>query len=211
MAGPMKPSDPNNTNGGGDNKKGSFWGFGGLVVWALLLVMLLRSCVGSASAPEQVDYSTFYNWVERGCVEEVEITSTAYLFTVLEDSGVLEEYAQEQEEAREQARKENPWSQPLLGEPSVRSRIARGETITFSTAPVSQYDLPQWLARNGVTYRVVQAGMGEYLASLFVSVILPTAVLVAAMVFLFRYMSKKVGPGGGIGGIGGVGKANATV
>src|SRR5699024_9470298 len=43
-----------------------------------------------------------------------------------------------------------------------------------------------------------------------VSYVLPTLILVVAMVFLYRYMFKKMG-GGGLGGLGGVGKANAKV
>ena len=62
---PLKPDK-------GNNKKNTF-GLITLILWALVLTLLFRSCSASyASANEvQVDYSTFKQWVEEDKVERV--------------------------------------------------------------------------------------------------------------------------------------------
>ena len=81
----MKPDKGNNKK----NLFGLFW----LILWALMLTMLFRSCSSSyASANEvEVDYSTFRAWVEAGFVESVEMESSQYTITLKEDT---EEQAQ---------------------------------------------------------------------------------------------------------------------
>ena len=79
MAGPLKPNDPDRRNdqSGDDDKKRSPLGFFSIVLWAVLLVFLLQTCRSSLenAAVQVVPYSTFYEWVDKGYVAEVELES----------------------------------------------------------------------------------------------------------------------------------------
>ena len=63
------PNGPNNQN---DNRKRPSLGFIGIVVWAILLVVLLNSCVVSmrSASTITVPYSTFREWVVSDYVAE---------------------------------------------------------------------------------------------------------------------------------------------
>ena len=78
----------------GNNKKNTF-GLITLILWALVLTLLFRSCSASyASANEvQVDYSTFKQWVEEDKVERVLMQSGKYTITLRE--GVTVELPEE--------------------------------------------------------------------------------------------------------------------
>ena len=67
----------------GNNKKNTF-GLITLILWALVLTLLFRSCSASyASANEvQVDYSTFKQWVQEDKVERVLMQSGKYTITL---------------------------------------------------------------------------------------------------------------------------------
>ena len=95
MAGPMKPNDPNRREdpSGGDDKKRSPLGFFSIVLWAVMLVFLLQSCIGMVekSSVHEVPYSTFREWVEAGYVAEIKLDSTVYTFTLKEGSPPLKE------------------------------------------------------------------------------------------------------------------------
>ena len=82
MAGPNKPSNQNNNQN--DNKKKAPIGFLGIVLWAVVLVLLLNTCMSSLqnSSTVEVRYSEFRQWVEAGYVDQVEMESDGYYFTV---------------------------------------------------------------------------------------------------------------------------------
>ena len=97
MSGPNRPDH----NRGGDDKRKPPIGFLGIVLWAVVLVMLLNTCVNSMQNASNVtvEYSVFRTWVSEGHVEEVRLESNAYYFTLKEGSAPLQEYAQEISEA----------------------------------------------------------------------------------------------------------------
>ncbi len=208
MAGPNKPSNQNNHNRQNDNKKKPSLSFLSIVIWALLLVVLLNTCMSSmrTSGRITVAYTEFREWVAEGYVEEVQTSSNAYYFTVKDGTPPLTEYAQELEDR-------------MGGGASLMDLIAgrrelSGQSVVFQCAPlttVSDDGLMDLLVENEVKVSEELVTNEQYMMSAVVSYVLPTLILVVAMVFLYRYMFKKMGAGGGIGGIGGVGKANAKV
>ena len=211
MAGPLKPNDPNRRDsdpqGGGDDKKRSPWGFMSIVMWAIMLVFLLHMCSSSmqSASVESVPFSTFYEWVEAGYVEGVNLASNVYTFTLKSDAPPLQEYL----EKRKDAYGDRGWGLPLGPfDPGVSD--AAGSSIKFQTAPISR-ELADWLDKNGVSrYETETITDEQYMISAVISYVLPIVVMVVAMLFIYRYIFKKMGSGG-IGGIGGVGKANAKV
>src|SRR5699024_11046929 len=89
-----------------------------------------------------------------------------------------------------------------------------GDSVTFQCAPLTTINddgLIDLLIEHDVKGYEDLVTNEQYMMSAVISYVLPTLILVVAMVFLYRYMFKKMGAGGGIGGIGGVGKANAKV
>ena len=206
MADPLKPNDPDrrNNNQNGDDKKRSPWGFMSIVMWAIMLVFLLHMCSSSveSASVQSVPFSTFYEWVEKGYVGSVNVASNVYTFTLKEDAPPLKEYL----DRRKDPYGAGGWGQ-LLG--SLDSN-ASGGSIRFQTAPISR-ELADWLGKNGVsTYETETITDEQYMISAVISYVLPIVVMVVAMLFIYRYIFKKMGSGG-IGGIGGVGKANAKV
>ena len=205
MAGPNKPSNNNNN----DNKKKTPIGFLGIVLWAVVLVLLLNTCVSSIqnASTVEVEYSEFKQWVTAGYVETVDISSNAYYFTVKKGTPPLTDYAEQITESLSEQQRHlfNKWFDGRLND-------ALESTATFVTAPTSITDdtLIPLMDEQGVTYGAKLVTDSQYLMSAVVSYVLPTLIMVLAMVFIYRYMFKKMGSGG-MGGIGGVGKANAKV
>ena len=208
MAGPIKPNDPNrrnnDPNGGGDDKRRSPWGFMSIVMWAIMLVFLLHMCSSSVqnASVRSVPFSTFYEWVEAGYVDSVELSSNVYTFTLKEDAPPLKEYQNQQK---------NPYGFGgwglLFGSDADRTSDS---SIKFQTAPISR-DLANWLDRNGVSlYETKMVTDADYMISAIVSYVLPIVFMVVVMLLIYRYIFKKMGSCG-IGGIGGVGKSNAKV
>ena len=80
----MKPDKGNNNN------KRNIVGLISIILWALVLTMLFRSCSSSYahSNQVQVDYSTFRDWVKAGYVESVEMQSSQYTITLKEGKAV---------------------------------------------------------------------------------------------------------------------------
>ena len=208
MAGSNKPSNQNNRNNNSDNKKKPSLSFLSIVIWAVLLVVLLNTCMSSmrTSGRVTVSYTEFRSWVSEGYVEQVQMSSNVYYFTVKENSPPLEEYAQE-------------LADRLGGGASLMDLLTggrglSGSSVVFQCAPmttISDDGLMDLLVDNGVVASEELVTNEQYMLSAVLSYVLPTLILVVAMVFLYRYMFKKMGAGGGIGGIGGVGKANAKV
>ena len=207
MAGPKKPSNQNN-NKNDNNKKRPSLSFLNIVIWAVLLVLLLNTCTSSlrSAATEVVDYSVFKEWVAAGYVDAVEMDDTAYYFTVKDGTPPLTEYLESK--AEQIGSGGMNVIQQVLGGKEIS-----GAAVTFVTAPPKLADtsLYELMDANGVNYGAELITDEQMMLSAVISYVLPTLVLVVGMVFLYRYMFKKMGSGGGFGGIGGVGKSNAKV
>lgn len=205
MAGPNKPSNQNNNQN--DNKKKAPIGFLGIVLWAVVLVLLLNPCMSSLqnSSTVEVRYSEFRQWVEAGYVDQVEMESDGYYFTVKEGTPPLTEYADKITQSLSEQQR-NLFNSLLGG----NMQQALEDSVTFVTAPVTDYTLVPLLNDMDVDYGTKRVTNSQYMLSVMLQTILPILIMVVAMVFIYRYIFKKMGSGG-IGGVGGVGKANAKV
>ena len=216
MAGPNnnRPSNRNNqnrnngnNNNNGSDKKKSSLSFLSIVLWAVLLVLLLNTCTGTLrnASTQEVQYSRFKEWLSKGYIDQVEMDDTAYYFTVKDGTPPLIEYSQQ---LSEQLGNGGNALQSLFGSSTIS-----GAAITFVCAPppVEDTELIALLENHGVEYGSELITDEQYMMSAVLSYVLPTLLMVVAMVFIYRWMFKKMGAGGGMGGIGGVGKANAKV
>ena len=188
---PLKPDK-------GNNKRNTF-GLITLVLWALLLTLLFRSCSSSYASSNQVEvgYSTFKAWVAADLVDAVEMQSSQYTI-ILKDG------------AEEQARTYLPEDEAQSGTSSLFSWVqGPGAEVEYVTTPPSTADLGifDFLDEHGVDYAEVPIDSSSQILYLIITTFLPILLMVGAMVFLFRGIGGK----GGMGGIGGVGKANAKV
>ena len=210
MAGPMKPNDPNRgggSSGGGDDKKRAPLGFFSIVLWAVMLVFLLNTCrstVKNASV-HTVPYSTFYEWVEADYVAQVKLESSVYTFTLKEDAPPLKELVDQMEDGI--------GALGTLFNQLDRKELesAASSAVKFQVGPVHEENLVERLVAHGVDFDTDPVTQEQYMLSAIVSYVVPMLVMVVALIFVYRYMFKKMGSGGGLGGIGGVGKANAKV
>ena len=181
MAGPNKPSNNNN------NKKKAPIGFLGIVLWAGVLVMLLNTCVSSIqnASTVQVEYSEFKQWVSAGYVDTVDISSNAYYFTVKKGTPPLTDYAEQITESLSEQQRHlfNKWFNGRLND-------ALESTATFVTAPISDDTLIPLMDEQGVTYGTELVTDSQYILSAVVSYVLPTLIMVLAMVFIYRYVQE---------------------
>jgi len=217
MNGPNRPGNQNQNNRNNNrnnqnnnDKKRPALSFLSIVLWAVLLVVLLNTCTSSLrnASTVVVDYTVFRQWVEKGYVDQVDMEPSAYYFTVREDSPPLNEYT---EQLKDELGEEN---MAILQEMLKESGGLRGAKITFACAPlpVEDADLVALMTEKGVDARAELVTEQQTMVAAFVSYVVPTLVMVLALVFVYRWMFKKMGTGGGgFGGIGGVGKANAKV
>ena len=198
------PNGPNNQN---DNRKRPSLGFIGIVVWAILLVVLLNSCLVTMRSANTitVPYSTFREWVVSDYVAEVEMDNYGYYFTLKDDAAPLQEYKD---------KIKNSGSTSLSVSNLLMDQLGGDQKnkLKFQAAmpPVQDQEIIPLMSEHGVKYKSEMITSEQSMLMAVVSYVLPTLILVVAMVFLYRYMFKKMG-GGGLGGLGGVGKANAKV
>ena len=177
----------------GNNKRNTF-GLITLILWALVLTFLFRSCSSSyASANEvQVDYSTFKQWVQQDKVDRVLMQSGKYTITLKEGVTV---------EVPEQTSSTSSIFYSWMGNQDR-------ETVYVTTpTPVADLELYSLMGTHGVDYYDKPVDSSTQIMYLLLSYLLPVVIMVGAMMFLFR----GVGGKGGMGGLGGVGKANAKV
>ena len=177
----------------GNNKRNTF-GLITLILWALVLTFLFRSCSSSyASANEvQVDYSTFKEWVQQDKVDRVLMQSGKYTITLKEGVTV---------EVPEQTSSTSSIFYSWMGNQDR-------ETVYVTTpTPVADLELYSLMGTHGVDYYDKPVDSSTQIMYLLLSYLLPVVIMVGAMMFLFR----GVGGKGGMGGLGGVGKANAKV
>ena len=177
------------------------------MLWAVVLVLLLNTCMSSLqnSSTVEVRYSEFRQWVEAGYVDQVEMESDGYYFTVKEGTPPLTEYADKITQSLSEQQR-NLFNSLLGG----NMQQALEDSVTFVTAPVTDYTLVPLLNDMDVDYGTKRVTNSQYMLSVMLQTILPILIMVVAMVFIYRYIFKKMGSGG-IGGVGGVGKANAKV
>ena len=177
----------------GNNKRNTF-GLITLILWALVLTFLFRSCSSSyASANEvQVDYSTFKEWVQQDKVDRVLMQSGKYTITLKEGVTV---------EVPEQNSSTSSIFYNWMGNQDR-------ETVYVTTpTPVADLELYSLMESHGVDYYDKPVDSSTQIMYLLLSYLLPVVIMVGAMMFLFRGIGGK----GGMGGLGGVGKANAKV
>ena len=177
----------------GNNKRNTF-GLITLILWALVLTFLFRSCSSSyASANEvQVDYSTVKQWVQQDKVDRVLMQSGKYTITLKEGVTV---------EVPEQTSSTSSIFYSWMGNQDR-------ETVYVTTpTPVADLELYSLMGTHGVDYYDKPVDSSTQIMYLLLSYLLPVVIMVGAMMFLFR----GVGGKGGMGGLGGVGKANAKV
>ncbi|MDE6260942.1 MAG: ATP-dependent zinc metalloprotease FtsH [Oscillospiraceae bacterium] len=212
MAGPLKPNDPNRRDdqNGGDDRKRSPLGFFSIVLWAVMLVFLLNMCRSSVekATVQEVDYSDFVKWVEAGYVDEIKLESTVYTFSLKENAPPLKELVDEMSGTYGTGA-----LQSIFG-PFDRKDLetAASSSIKFQVGPVHHDGFVQWLEANGVEhYGTDPVTQEQQMFSIIVGNVVPILLMVVGLMFLYRYMFKKMGSGGGFGGIGGVGKSNAKV
>ena len=185
----------------GNNKKNTL-GLISIIMWALVLTMLFKSCTSSyANANQvQVDYSIFRQWVVAELVESVRMESGEYVITLKDGMEDEAEAYLPQEEERDQGIFAG-MQIPLRGQSQEKEYVT-------TPPPVSDLSIYDLLDEHGVTnYGSDPVDSSAYILSLLISTLLPILLLVGAMMFLFR----GVGGKGGMGGLGGVGKANAKV
>ena len=182
----------------GNNKKNAF-GLISLILWALVLTLMFRSCTSSynSSNQEHVPYSTFRQWVAADLVESVKIESS--LFTITLKEGVEEEakaYIPEDEDTQT--------NNMFALMPFQNER----ETVYVTTPPpITDLGLEDLLSEHGVHHWTPAVDNSYQILYLLITTVLPIVIMVGAMIFLMRGIGGK----GGMGGIGGVGKANAKV
>ena len=218
MNGPNRPGNHNNMNNRNnnnknkknDNKKRPALSFLSIVLWAVVLVLLLNTCSSSlqSASTQEVDYSVFKEWIAAGYVDQVDMGDSYHYFTLKEGSAPLVEYA---DQLKQQLGEKNMGMlQQIIGNQQLSS-----SSITFMVAVPSNppdESIYALMDENGVDYRTKLVTEQQMMISAVISYVVPTLVMVIALVFVYRWMFKKMGSGGGgFGGIGGVGKANAKV
>jgi len=183
----------------GNNKKNA-WGLISLILWALMLTLIFRSCSNSYanSNQVQVEYSVFRQWVVAELVEEVHMESDHYVITLKEGK---------EEEALTYIPKDE--DQPQMNNMFAWMPVQNDKDTEYVTTPppVADLEILSLMTDHGVQYYRNPPDSSGYILSLLLTTVLPIVIMVGAMVFLMRGIGGK----GGMGGIGGVGKANAKV
>ena len=189
----MNQNNNQNNQGGNKNNRKNTLGILSIVLWAVILTAAMQLLVSAlrSDKTDEIPYSTFRQWVMEDKVATVKMTSSQFTFTLVED----EKAAQE---AQETAQQKNPFFP--VGKTPVKQYV---------TAPLNDDDIIPLMEEHGVKeFGTDMVDQSTYVWSFILSQILPIVLMVAAMIFLFRFMSSKMG---GMGGVGGVGKANAKV
>ena len=183
--------DQNNRNGRGrDNKNRSGRGMWSIVLWALLLTIgvnylsVMLDQARSAETSCEISHSELVTLVEEGKVKSIEIGDDVYTIT--------------------------PADGFIYTDADGKS-YNQDYTLFTTIIPAMSESLLTLCDEKGVDYtKPYKAPISPVLAFM-ISYILPTVLLVGALVLLMNVLSKKAGGMGGIGGIGSVGKANAKV
>ena len=196
----MKP-DKRNNNDSGNNKRNAL-GLVSIILWALFLTLLFRSCWSSYenAGTVEVPYTTFKKWLVEDKIQQANVESGQITFTLRE--GVEVELPQQEETGGA-----GDLMNALLPEPP-QDEAAVTEYVTVRLSGVSDAELMKQLEEHlpdGAYTEPVDNS--AYLLNLFLAYILPILVMVGLFLFMFR----GVGGKGGIGGMGNLGKSNAKV
>ncbi|MCD8188677.1 MAG: ATP-dependent zinc metalloprotease FtsH [Clostridiales bacterium] len=158
-----------------------------IVIWALVVLAGFNWLVSSASMSGSVEikFSEFIALVKDDQVEEVVLQSSKYTITLTEDGETawLEEY--------------------YADDPNVD--LSSVSMPTLYTAPLSYTDLALLLEEHGVAYSTPYQ-QDSAVTTFLLSYILPLALMLGAMMLVFRMFGNRMG-----GGIGNVGKSNAKM
>ena len=183
--------DQNNRNSRNQNDKNRGGrGMWSIVLWALLLtigvnyisVMLEQARTAETSC--EIAHSELVTLVEEGKVKSIEIGDDVYTITPADGFVYTDADGKSYNE---------------------------DYTLFTTIIPAMSESLLTLCDEKGVDYaKPYQAPISPILAFM-VSYILPTVIMVGALVLLMNVLSKQAGGMGGIGGIGNVGKANAKV
>ena len=150
----------------GNNKRNTF-GLITLILWALVLTFLFRSCSSSyASANEvQVDYSTFKEWVQQDKVDRVLMQSGKYTITLKEGVTV---------EVHEQNSSTSSIFYNWMGNQDR-------ETVYVTTpTPVADLELYSLMESHGVDYYDKPVDSSTQIMYLLLSYLLPVVIMVGA-------------------------------
>ncbi|MCD7829414.1 MAG: ATP-dependent metallopeptidase FtsH/Yme1/Tma family protein, partial [Clostridiales bacterium] len=158
-----------------------------IVIWALVILAGFNWLFSSASMSGSVEikFSEFISLVKDDQVEEVVLQSSKYTITLTEEG-------------------ETAWLKEYYSEdPSVD--LDSVTMPTLYTAPLSYTDLALLLEEHDVTYSTPYQ-QESAVTTFLLSYILPLALMLGAMMLVFRMFGNRMG-----GGIGNVGKSNAKM
>ena len=153
----------------GNNKKNTL-GLISLILWALFLTLLFRSCTSSynSSNQVQVDYSVFRQWVTADLVEHVKLESS--LFTITLKEGKEEEALAYIPEDEDKQQMNNMFA--LL--PIQNDR----ETEYVTTPPpISDLELESLLNEHGVVHGTPPVDNSTQILYLFLTTVLPLSLI----------------------------------
>ncbi|MEG1858431.1 MAG: ATP-dependent metallopeptidase FtsH/Yme1/Tma family protein, partial [Pseudoflavonifractor sp.] len=204
------PDHKNTPNkGGGPDKRKTWLGFASILIWALIVTLLLNSFLSmfKSGGAIEIPYTLFRDWVKQDIVSSVEVQSNQYVITL--KPGVT---AEDKDKTGEFTITHVTPAPPVAQEPSTPGLFAPepAPVQKYITAPPLQDDgLIVLLEAHGVEGFTKIVDQSSVILSAILQLVLPFLIMVVGMIFLFRFMSSKMG--GGMGGMGGVGKANAKV
>ncbi|MCD8353668.1 MAG: ATP-dependent zinc metalloprotease FtsH [Clostridiales bacterium] len=158
-----------------------------IVVWALVILAGFNWLVSSASMSGSVEikFSEFISLVKDDQVEEVVLQSSKYTITLTEEG-------------------EAAWLAEYYADDSSVD-LSSVTMPTLYTAPLSYTDLALLLEEHDVTYSTPYQ-QDSAVTTFLLSYILPLALMLGAMMLIFRMYGNRMG-----GGIGNVGKSNAKM
>lgn len=180
----MKKNDPPKKD---SNNNRGIMGVVNIVIWALVILAGFNWLFSSASMSGSVEikFSEFISLVKDDQVEEVVLQSSKYTITLTEEG-------------------ETAWLKEYYSEdPSVD--LDSVSMPTLYTAPLTYTDLALLLEEHDVTYSTPYQ-QESAVTTFLLSYILPMALMLGAMMLVFRMFGNRMG-----GGIGNVGKSNAKM
>ena len=183
----MDNKGKNRKNGKNGGPKKNMMGIVSIIVWAIVIVVLINHFVASAALSGQVElkFSEVIGLVKNDEVEEVKLENGKYTITLKEDA-------------------QKTWMQEYYGD-EYNDKL---QMPVLYTAPLSYTDFLLLLDEHGVSYYTPYQS-NSAITQFLISYLLPTLVMVGAMILLFRVMMG--GKMGGGMGIGSVGKSNAKM
>ena len=171
-----------------DNRRRNLTGIVTLIIWSLIITIGINYFAGQASTrgSEEIKFSELVELVKADQVAEVKLENGKYTVTPTEEGGQqwLTEFYQKQN----------------------RDKPENAEAPTLYTTPLNYTDFLLLLEEHDVAFYSPYHDQ-NVITEIFISYILPTALMVLAMIIFFRFaMNGRMG-----GGIGAAGKSNAKV